>query len=232
MFDATRRSVRLGFGAWVTPGVRPSAAFRLEHWSDGKEYLAAMAGGQLRANGDRLALVASAEHAVALSGGASYSRGAVFGTWASALGLARPSWSANLGFDWASAPAPTGTWPVVGANLPWAIQLRAHPLTSAGLNPAENTGQAIIHGGLATDRPVYRLGPLVLGVGLFLDGAEIGSPLGGSSASRFYLDGGAGIRIGIADGRLGALRIDLARGLVANRRLLLTVGGQQSLPTP
>jgi hypothetical protein len=47
---------------------------------------------------------------------------------------------------------------------------------------------------------------------------------------RFYLDGGGGVRIGIAGGQLGVLRLDLARGLVNDPQTVFTVGVHSSWP--
>jgi hypothetical protein len=83
--------------------------------------------------------------------------------------------------------------------------------------------------GVAGDYPVYRIGPLVFGAGLFLDAARIGAAADGSP-DRSWLDGGGGLRIGLGDGRSGILRIDLARSLVTDRAAALTVGIHRSWP--
>lgn len=69
----------------------------------------------------------------------------------------------------------------------------------------------------------------MLAAGLFLDGAEIRNPADGSGRDRFYLDAGGGLRMGILDGQLGVLRIDLATGLT-DRGTAITVGLHQSWP--
>ncbi len=227
--EETRRSTVVGFGGWVAAGVRPSAALRLDRWSADRSYLAISLGAELHARGDRLTLTATSERAVALNSHPSYTRAAAGGSWASGLGLGRPAWSARLGADWASPDAPLGTWPIAGSNLAWAIPLRAHPAASGGLLAGRNAGRAIIHGGIAGDHPVSRLGPLVVAAGLFLDGAEVIGPADQTVGDRFYLDGGAGLRFGLADGQLGVLRIDLATGLT-DRRSALSIGVQRRWP--
>lgn len=229
VFEETRRSAVVGFGAWVTAAVRPFAAVRLERWSGQRRYLALSLGGELRARDDRFALTTTGEHAVALADHPSYTRGGARALWASSLGLDRAAWSTRLGFDWASARAPRGTWPVAGGNLSWAIPLRAVPLAGP-LVPDQSAGRWIIHAGLAGDHPVYRLGPLILVAGVFFDAAEIIAAADGSPKGRFYLDGGAGLRIGFAEGQVGVLRIDLARGLLGSRRAALTLGVHQRWP--
>jgi hypothetical protein len=87
----------------------------------------------------------------------------------------------------------------------------------------------MIHGGLSGDQPVYRAGLFTLAMGVFLDGARIMDPSDGSGRDRLHLDAGGGIRIGILDGELGVVRVDLATGLTA-RRSAITVGLHQSWP--
>jgi Peptidase C39 family len=229
VFEETRRSAVVGFGAWVTSGVRPSAALRLERWSGNRRYLAASVGAELRARDDRLEVSVRTEHALAVQAPAPYTSAAVHAAWASSLGLGRAAWSARLGFDWVDDHAPLGTWPAAGGDLSWALPLRAHSATSGGLLAGRSAGQSIVSAGLSGDHPVYRTGPLVFAAGLFLDAARIVAAADGSP-NRFYLDGGAGLRIGIAGGQAGILRIDLARSLVTDRDAALTLGVQRSWP--
>ena len=227
VFEESRRSGLLRFGGWATAGVRPSAAVRLERWSEHRGYLAVSGGTELRTRDNRFGFTATTEHAIALAAHPSYTRASAAATWASSLGLRRAAWSTRLGFEWASTNAPLGTWPVAGGNLSWAIPLRADGL--GGLLAGRNTGRAIIHSGLAGDHPITRVGPLILAAGVFLDGARVMAAADNSVGDRFYLDGGAGIRIGIAEGQLGILRIDWARGLL-DQRSALTVGVHRSWP--
>ena len=229
VFEESRRSASVGFGAWVTAALRPSAGFRLERWSGGRNYLVASANLQMRRADDRLVLTATGGRGVALSAHPSWSRAAVGATWASSLGLGRTAWSTRLGADWASVDAPVGSWPVAAGNLSWAIPLRADPVTGRGLLPGRSVGRAVIHAGLAGDHPILRAGLFVLAGGVFLDGAGIRSAADGSP-DRFYLDAGAGLRIGIADGQLGVLRIDLAKGLMEQGRSALTLGVHRGWP--
>jgi hypothetical protein len=228
--EETRRSAALGVGGWVTGGFRPSAALRLERWSGNRQYLAASVGAEIRARDDRFELAARSERAVALSARPSYTSGGARTAWASSLGLSRATWSARLGLDWADRHAPRGTWPVAGGALSWAIPLRAHAPTGSGFLVGGSVGRRIVHAGLAGDLPLHRTGLLVIAAGIFLDAVDIVAAADGSPVARFYLDGGAGLRIGIVDGQLGVLRIDLARSLVADRHFALTLGVHQSWP--
>lgn len=228
--EEVRRSAIVGFGGWVNAGVRPLVAIRLERWSGDRRYLAGLIGAEVRARDNRFELTAATEYAVALSAHPPYTTGWARASWASSLGLDRPAWSARLGFDWAGRHAPLGIWPLAGKDLAWALPLRAHTLTSGGALAGRSAGRAITSAGLAADRPFFRKGPLVFGAGLFFDAAQIFSPADGSRENRFYLDGGGGLRIGLPDGQLGVLRIDLSRGLVADRRTAVTAGVHRSWP--
>jgi hypothetical protein len=202
---------------------------RLEQWSGARKYLTAQAGTEFRAASDRFELTTTAEYGRALASHPSYTRGTVGATWTSSIGLQRTSWSVRAGFDAVSRETPLGLWPVASGDLVWAIPLRAHSRTTEGLLPGATTGRSMIHGGLSGDQPIYRVGPLTLAVGLFLDGADILHAADGARPHRLYLDAGGGLRIGILDGQLGVLRIDLATGLL-DRSTALTIGMQQRWP--
>ncbi len=230
LLEETRRSAVIGFGGWLTAGVRPAATLGFERWSGGRRYLTGSFGAEVRAREDRFEFTAKGEYAVALSDHAPYTTGWTRATWASSLGLDRAAWSARLGFDWAGRHAPLGIWPMAGKELSWALPLRAHALTTGEALAGRNAGRGITSAGLAADCPFYRRGPLVLAAGLFLDAAQIFAPADGSRENRFYLDGGGGLRIGLGDGQLGVLRIDVSRGLNSDGRTALTAGVHRSWP--
>ncbi|NQU41681.1 C39 family peptidase [bacterium] len=228
--EETRRSAGVGFGGWVTPSLRPSAALRFERWSGSRRYLAASMSAEVRARNDRFVLGARTEYAVALTDQPSFTSGGTQAAWASSLGLNRTAWSARLGFDWVGGGAPLGSWPLAGGNLSWALPLRAHSLIDDGLIKGRSVGRTITSAGLAGDRPFYRNGPLIVAAGLFLDAARIAHAADGSTDAHFHLDGGGGLRLGLADGQLGVLRIDLARSLITDRYTLLTLGVHRNWP--
>jgi len=229
VFEESRSAGGVAFGGWITPALRPYAGLGLERWSGGREYLDASAGAEFRTASDRLVIATSGEYAEALANHPSWTRGDVRAQWSSVVGLRRRGWSARLGFDLTSYSAPLGVRPVASGNDPWVIPLRAHPRASDGLLPGATAGRGVMHGGLSGDQPVYRAGPLTLAAGIFLDGAEIRDPADGSGRDRLYLDAGGGIRIGILDGQLGIVRVDLATGLTTHRSAI-TVGLHQSWP--
>lgn len=229
VFEESRSAGGVAFGGWINPALRPYAGLGFERWSGGRKYLDVNAGAEFRAAGDRLVVATTGQYARALASHPSWIRGDVRAQWSSAVGLSRGSWSARLGLDLTSNNAPLGVRPVASGDDPWVIPLRAHPRTLDGLLPGATTGQGMIHGGLSGDQPVYSAGLFTLAVGVFLDGAQVMNPADGSERDRLHVDVGGGIRIGILDGELGIVRVDLATGLTT-RRTALTVGLHQSWP--
>ncbi len=229
VFEESRRSGSVAFGGWIHPAIRPFISLGFERWSGAREYLAATAGVELRAARDRFVLTTTVERGQTMTTHPSYTLGHLRTMWASSSGIRRSTWSARLGVDLASRQAPLGVWPEASTNLSRAIPLRAHYQIRNGLLQGETTGRSILHGGLSGDHPVYRAGPFTLAAGLFLDGAEVLGPADGSGRDRLFLDAGGGIRIGIQDGLLGTLRVDLATGLT-DHRSALTVGLHQTWP--
>jgi hypothetical protein len=224
------RSARIGFGGWLTSGMRPSAGLGVERRSGERNYLTLSAGASFRAVGDRFRSTMTLMHATALSEHPSYSRAGVQAMWASSPGLGGVVWSARLGGDWTSRDAPLGTWPVVGRNLDGDILLRAQPSPRGDRLAGRTMGRAILHAGSAADVWVYRWGPLVFGTGIFLDGARVMASADASVGDRSYLDGGVGIRVGLDEAETSVLRIDVASGLLARPRTALSVAVQRRWP--
>ena len=130
----------------------------------------------MRGRNDRFRLEATGTQASGLSGTRPWTALDASARWASALGIARSSWSARAGWNRVSEGAPLGTWPIAGTNFDWAIPLRAHPATRGGLIDPRSTGRRIAHAGVTADRPVRRFGLLMVGAGVFIDGAGIMNP--------------------------------------------------------
>jgi hypothetical protein len=224
------RSAGIGFGGWLTTGVRPSAKLGIERWSGERNYLTLAAGASFRALGDRLRSTVTVVQATALSEHRSYLRGSVQSTWASSLGLGGVVWSARVGGDWTSKDAPVGALPYVGGNLGGAIPLRAEPSPQRDWLAARTTGHVILHAGSGADVSVYRWGPVVFAAGVFLDGARVVASPDDSVDDRLYLDGGVGMRVGLAEAETSVVRIDVARGLLDGRGTTLTVGVHRQWP--
>ena len=229
VMEERRHAIESGFGGWLTAQVRPAVSVGYDRWSEDRRFVTVSAGLSVRARDERLRLEATGTQASGLSGSRSWTALDASARWASALGIARSSWSARGGWNRVSEGAPLGTWPVAGTNFDWAIPLRAHPATRGGLIDPRSTGRRIAHAGVTADRPVRRFGLLMLGTGIFVDGARIMNPAEATSANGWLFDAGAGLRLGVGDGREGVFRIDLARGLT-DGRMALSVGLQREWP--
>ena len=227
--EESRRARHIGFGGWATSAVRPSLSLMYDRWSAGRDYLGVSANVDVYARDDRLRVSVGGTQAAGLSGTGAYTQLEAKTRWASAATIARPSWSARAGVNWASEGTPQGAWPIAGTNLEWAIPLRAHSATAAGLLDPSSTGRRIGHAGLGADYPLHRFGVIVLAAGAFLDGARIDHRADGSAANRWLFDAGGGLRLGVGDGQLGVFRLDLARGLT-DGEVALTIGVQRDWP--
>jgi len=222
--DERRRTSSASFDAWIRPDLEQRTGVRYERWSGHGDFVALSVAGSLHKAHDAVSVLAHVEHAIPLGGNASYDRVRVRTDWTLPSGRWRNSWSMHVGTDWNSAFAPRGLWAIAGGNLSREIPLRAHPFIVDRVLPTARVGRAITHGGIAGDRPVARVGPITLAVGIFVDGAHVLSLGSRTTPTRLYLDGGAGLRIGSKAARSPSLRLDVARGLVADRRWGVTMG--------
>ena len=225
-----RSASTIGLSAWARPDIEQRAGVRFERWSSAGDFLTLTAGGALHKADDRVSLRASVEHAIPLTGNTAFNRASVRAAWALPVDRWSNTWSMRLGADATGAAAPRGLWPLAGGGLARDIPLRAHPRIIDNRLPSELAGRRIIHGGLAADRPLLARRGMTLGVGAFLDGARVMASGNGIDTARLYLDAGAGVQIGTAGARFPSFRVDLARGLVTDRRWGVSAALVQPLP--
>jgi hypothetical protein len=183
---------------------------------------------ELREADDRLTLGTLLEWGPSVSGASSYWLAGARAQWASSHLLRTTLWTARLGVNHASRMAPAGLWPAASGDVPQAIPLRAHPYNENDRLPTGTIGRLLLHGGVAVDQPVYRTGPFTFALGVFVDAVQVNTSLSGRR-DRFLVDAGGGLRLGLLDGLLGVLRIDLATGLNENVTGL-TVGLERKWP--
>jgi hypothetical protein len=137
--------------------------------------------------------------------------------------------SSRIGVTSAGRTAPLGLWPVAGGNAGRSVPLRAHRWDSDDRLPLRRIGRTIVHGGTAADRDVAVVGPFSIGVGLFVDLARVVEPVA-NVADEWFVDAGVGLRVDLPGSRGGTLRVDLARGLAADRRWGISVGLAERWP--
>ncbi|MEO5799007.1 MAG: papain-like cysteine protease family protein [Gemmatimonadales bacterium] len=224
-----RRTSTVGFGGWLNSDFEAMSALRYERW-DNAEYLAFAGGAAFHSARDRAVFSLQGELAAPMATQTAYRRAKALLNWKPPPGPGRLELAARAGMDWASASAPEGLWPLAGGNLTRAIPLRAHRIVASERLPTERLGRSIVHGGLSIDRTVGAIGLVGIGIGAFVDAASILDRPAGATGEHSYLDAGAGIRVNLPGARLGALRVDLARGLLAEKRWAVSVGVEQPWP--
>jgi hypothetical protein len=228
--ESTWQMAAARYGWWVAPAIRPEFAVGLESWKDGRRFLTISTRSEARFLDDRLRLQLSASEAISPADGPSYRSAGARSMLASSLGLQRASWSLRVGADWVSVDAPLGAWPLVNRGMDRAVTLRAEPSIEGSAMQARAMGRAIVHAGVGADHPIGAVGPLTVAVGAFVDGAEVMLPAQPTIGNRSYLDGGGGVRLGLAGGAWGTVRLDLAWGLLADRGAALSVGYHEEWP--
>ena len=221
-----RRATTVGFRSWLHGNVEALADVRSERWSSEGDFLALSVGAAMHGWRDRVVVIGQVERAVALGDQDGYTSFLARAAWRSKNRSSAVEWSARLGVDAVSVTAPRGLWPLAGGDLTRAIPLRAHSRVVAGSLSADRSAPTVLHGGVAADRHVTFLGPLDFAVGLFLDAARVMA----SDRQLNLLDAGIGLRIGVLGAPSTALRLDLARALLADKRWGVSVGLQQSRP--
>ena len=227
-----RRSATAGFSSWIDRNIESHVGVRLDRWSGAavEDFLVLSAGASVHALHDHVILLAEGEKGASLDDSAAYVTLRTRMAWHSSGDASAIAWSARLGGDWAGADTPRGLWPIAGGDVARDIPLRAHVFIVDDALPAARSAQGIVHGGVAGDRTIATFGPLNIGVGLFLDAAGIMAPNNGAAGATWYLDAGAGLRVAFAGAQSTALRIDLARGVLADRRWAVSVGLEQPWP--
>ncbi|HYW49731.1 MAG TPA: hypothetical protein VE861_03945, partial [Gemmatimonadaceae bacterium] len=222
--EEQRSVAAVNLAGWTHPLVDVLLGARLENWSDRGENIVASGGVGLHDTDDHVALLIEGERAVAREGGTPYDRLRWRGLWTPPADRWRNTWSLRIGTDWTSATTPLGLQPLAAGDLGRDIPLRAHPYIIDGALPSRRIARAITHGGVSADRAVGSRGPLTLAAGIFLDAAHLMSAADGLPRARTYLDAGAGVRIGTSASSWSAVRIDVARGLLSDRRWGISAG--------
>jgi len=212
----------------MLPSVETQGAVRYERWSAEGTFAALSIGAGVHALSDRAVVIAQGEVGIPIGDAAAYRRAHTGVAWISSLNGHATTWSTRLGADWTNANAPRGIWPIAGGDLTRGVPLRAHPIYVADVLPTAQTSRAILSGGIAADRRIATIGPVGLAVGVFLDGADVMAS--SATSSVHFLDAGAGLRLSLGGMQLGAVRIDVARGMLADHRWGLSVGLEQHWP--
>ena len=228
--DDRRSASAVSVRGWIRPDLEVRSGARFERWSGDREFVALSAAAAVHRANDRVSLMAEAEHAIPVGSNASYDRVSSRVSWELPADAWSNTWSMRVGGDWNSATTPRGLWTIAAGGLMRTIPLRAHPLIFDDLLPSARSGQLIVHGGLAGDRPIGTIDRIAFGAALFVDAARITKPGDGSGVSRVYVDGGAGMRASLVGVPWASVRVDLARGFATDKRWGVTAAFVQTLP--
>ena len=220
-----RRESAVMLTGWTRPDIEQSLGARYERWSGARTFLTMTIGGGLHRAHDRVSLLVEGERGVAISSGtSSYDRLRTRFAWRFPADAWSNSWAIRLAGDLNSRATPRGLWTVAGGDIARDVPLRAYPLILDDRLPSSRTGRKTISGGVSGDRSLAAIGPLSLGTGIFVDGANVTSTADSTIGPRFYLDAGAGLRIALKSRPSAAIRVDVARGLVTDQRWGVSVG--------
>lgn len=230
MADMRRRAATADFRRWWTGGVESRVAVRHERWRDDREALVLAGGIGLHDRIDRIALTLEGEQAIDLGRHDGYWRARADAGWRSGDDDGRLVVSTRFGVTAASRSTPLGLQPVAGGNAGRSVPLRAHRWDRDDRLPLRRIGQAIVHGGVAADRDLAAAGPFTIGLGVFLDMAQVMDPADESTDDTWYADAGVGLRLGLPGGGGSSLRVDVARGLAADPRWAVSVGLERAWP--
>lgn len=226
---AQRQDGGVDLHAWLTPDVELMSAVHLERWGT-QRYLALTLGGGLHDRRDVVALTGAVQQAVGRSGVPDYRRLRANIDWRSTSVAGVSVLSARIGLAHATPTAPRGLWPVAGGGASHLIPLRSRPFLIRDLLPSERTARTAVHGGIALDHPLGTVGPVTVGLGGFVDAAALSRRADPASSSRWFLDAGVGLEIGVPEMTAMQFRLDLARGLHQGGQWGLSAGLVQPWP--
>lgn len=223
-FDALweRQTYGLDSGAWredrrrLVLRVSDWATHRL-HWhvSAGRDrigatpYAAIGAGAEFRMAGDRGALVGLVEHWRPSAPARPFSAFTGLSSWRTATAAHQRGLTVTTIVESVTGAAPLATWPGAGSGGRGRL-LRAHPLIQDDVVRGAVFGRHLSATTAEWRQPVVAVMGQTIAVAAFLDGARAWQRAAGAGASRWYVDGGIGLRVATAG---GTVRADVARSL-------------------
>lgn len=209
----TRRRAALMLTDWASAAVEWHGGVAADEWEATGTLASAFAGGALHLAGDRVVL--GAEVAGWWSPDAdAFARGRVDATLLTSLARRMDVLLQAHGAITSTA-APLALWNGAGTGRTSRALLRAHPLLDgAGIIRSEWWAPRLMAATFEVRQWLLTIGPIDVGAAAFIDGARAGGGMAGSDGgahARGAVDGGAGLRLRLADGPL--VRIDAAHGI-------------------
>jgi hypothetical protein len=162
------------------------------------------------------------------AGGNRFHTGGLLAAWRSTADVTRPVWSAVTEVRAASREAPLALWHGAGTGTGRSGLLRAHPLLSSDVLAGPVFGRQVTTASVEHARPLGQALASAFSLAGFVDAARAWHRPGTPGASPLYVDVGFGVRVR-PPGGIGAIRLDVARGLRGGKTTL-SVGWSQAWP--
>jgi hypothetical protein len=201
-------SVQLGIADWATGSLRWQMGGGIDRWNEGQVFEAISAAVRLSSAADRLN--AFVQLRTWFGGGSEFGHAEVRVSARSSPDLAGFVVTADGGVGAVNASAPPDLWFAGDTGRARPLPLRAHPVLTGGERfRAERMGRVFAHESTELQR-WWRAGPFRTGIASFVDTGVTARRISGGSITD--VDVGVGLRAAYP-GRLGALRLDFARGV-------------------
>ena len=204
-----RRRAELKLATWLAPWLRVSTTAAFDRWYELGSFGSLGADLLFVGLDDRASIRVCGEGWVGSA--APFARGDVELGWTSRLERRGLVVSARLGGSVAANASPFMIWPGAGTGTGRPALARAHRMLTEGRFNGSLFGRTLGYGGLEAVSWTH-LGPLALGGAAFVDLAAATDRPEPYLGTDFQTDAGVGLRLGLPG--LGAVRVDLARGLL------------------
>lgn len=213
---------------WLSPDLRYEIDAGVDSWDGVRRTASAGGGVERRFAADRLALSASGQAYLPVSGQAAFHVGGVqarFRSKSDSRGLVQ---LASAGLQGVTDRAPLALWRGAGDGHARAPLLRAHRLLQNGVIDGAIFGRRLMFASVETQQWFAPLSVARVGVAAFVDAARAARTLSVSAENGLQLDVGMGLRLRLP-GREGVLRVDYGHGLRGNHDAV-TIGWQVTEP--
>lgn len=204
----SRRRVALSWSDWGSHRLWWQGGVALDRF-DGRGYLSADGGVDLRLAGDHVAVGSQLAAWRPRGGGQAFGTGRLAVALRTTRDAEAPGWHLWTSLDAASTAAPRALWAGAGTGEARGGRLRAHQLTTDHVLTGAVFGRVLAASTVEHSRPVRRWFSNVFGVAAFVDLAQAWR---GPSGSRLEVDAGVGLSVR-GPGAPGGVRLDIARGL-------------------
>ena len=208
--EQVRRRGALEWSHWLRSSLRSEASVAFERLDDGRDYFAARTGLDIRAAGDRVALLGDiARFGARGDTKSSFNEGGGSIVFRSSVEPRRFDLHARVGARSAGETAPLALWPGAGTGPGRAPLMRSRKLVDDGIVTGPVFGRHLLHATIEAETLVVRLPLASLGLAAFVDWARVSDTATASGPQSSLTAIGLGLRI--RSGVAGSFRLDIAR---------------------